>query len=421
MRIIDITEKRANAKLNPKVSVNQEIITALNSNTGLIAGITNCFVSFTALEKLGINPQSTYDTPIGIYAYPAEYVVKKASETSQMVDALPFAGEQPFANIFSVKGNIINLKTVSEDEVTQYYSSLMKKFKSSKTIKELIKRAATKKRTGKQLWTLTWKISNNLSPGKPAIVWNKLFRLLGIDGCVDPGRGIIHENEPTQAVFFSISSIVRNKRVANSYSPSLILSRQNLGMQNSQSTKLSRELDALQASSGEDAVASKLKTLSPTEAKSVINLLSPKLQEILLSLNPMLFLELTSPPSINAQKMLLSKAANIALIRPKFLDPDLLFNALFSPTRTNKKDPDYVLSISPELVEKPPFNTYFTNLLLTDPKKILNFKFLINVSPWLSRTVFDYFQNRTNLLSQSEIAALNSLLSKHKLKLKSKK
>ena len=124
MRITDIVEKRSNAELNPKVSVNQEIITALNSNTGQIAGIANCFVSFTALEKLGINPQSTYDTPIGIYAYPAEYVVKMAGETSQMSDTLPFAGEQPFVNIFSVKGNIINLKTVSRLILFQRTKSL---------------------------------------------------------------------------------------------------------------------------------------------------------------------------------------------------------------------------------------------------------------------------------------------------------
>ena len=297
----------------------------------------------------------------------------------------------------------------------------MKKFKSMKPIKELIKHAATKKRTGKQLWTLMWKISNKLSPGKPAIVWNQMFRDIGIDGCVDLGGGRILKNEPTQAVFFSINSITRNKRVANSYSPDLTLTRQKLGIQITQSAKLSRELSALQASGGEDAVAAKLKTLSPAETKSVINSLSPKLQEILLSLNPRLFIELTSPPSIDAQKMLLSKAADFALIRPKFLDPNLLFNALFSPTRTNKKDPDMVLSISPGLVEKPPFNAYFTNLLSTNPKQILNFKSLINLSPWLSRTVFNYFENRTNLLSQPEIAALNSLLSKHKLKLKAKK
>ena len=40
-------------------------------------GVLNLFVSLTAIPKLGINPRSHYYTPLGIYAYPAEYVFQK--------------------------------------------------------------------------------------------------------------------------------------------------------------------------------------------------------------------------------------------------------------------------------------------------------------------------------------------------------
>jgi hypothetical protein len=50
-------------------------------------------------------------------------------------------------------------------------------------------------------------------------MWNKLFRAIGIDGAYDPGIGIIHTSERTQAVFFSSNSITNTKRYYNKYSP----------------------------------------------------------------------------------------------------------------------------------------------------------------------------------------------------------
>lgn len=75
-----LIEKRKNPTKNPKISVNDEISEILKRySSDKIAGITNCFVSFTELDKLGINPLARFkemdETPIGIYAYPAQYVM----------------------------------------------------------------------------------------------------------------------------------------------------------------------------------------------------------------------------------------------------------------------------------------------------------------------------------------------------------
>ena len=111
-----ISEVRKNPKLNPKVSINQAVIDRMNATSSTVAGTLNAFVSFTQLEKLGINPQSTYDTPIGIYAYPIKYVYEQI-EHHKSADELPFAGGARFANLFSVRGNIINIGALNEAEL----------------------------------------------------------------------------------------------------------------------------------------------------------------------------------------------------------------------------------------------------------------------------------------------------------------
>jgi hypothetical protein len=69
MKISDIiTEKRKFPEQNPKTSINQQIIDIYADAPMLNDNETNCFVSFTHIDKLGVNPNSQHDTPLGIYA-----------------------------------------------------------------------------------------------------------------------------------------------------------------------------------------------------------------------------------------------------------------------------------------------------------------------------------------------------------------
>ena len=116
-----ITEKRKNPNQNPKTSINDIIINAYNNaEFDPNMDVKNCFVSFTELDKLGINPKSEWNTPIGIYAYPASFVVKE-TDTETGMDYLPFAGDSPYVNIFQATGNIINLSELSNPELIEYY------------------------------------------------------------------------------------------------------------------------------------------------------------------------------------------------------------------------------------------------------------------------------------------------------------
>lgn len=100
-----LDELRSNPDKNPKVSA----LKALERYEGR----DDVFISFTELEKLGINPGSTYETPIGIYAYPLSAVLSgRTADEWEMPDAIfadtmdhhvPFAGSKPFIHVFTVK------------------------------------------------------------------------------------------------------------------------------------------------------------------------------------------------------------------------------------------------------------------------------------------------------------------------------
>lgn len=232
-----VREARKNPKLNPKISINQAIDQRLLRTKDSIAGVLNGFVSFTDVAKLGINPKSNYDTPLGIYAYPISYVHQQLDYTEHPIAVLPFAGEAPYANIFSVTGNIINLSELTSDDVERLLSRLSSELAKVNAVADVSQLYADAKSgealvnsPGGHLWYVFYQLSEYtvLGRSKPSVTWNTLFRKIGIDGCVD-NSGIIHENEPTQAVFFSTSVIRDIERVSNKYSPSVMHLRQTTG------------------------------------------------------------------------------------------------------------------------------------------------------------------------------------------------
>ena len=232
MRIHELNESRKFSDKNPKTSINQYIKDAILSAPGEIAGVINCFVSFTKIEKLGINPRSGYDTPLGIYSYLCQYVLDLIGDEDS-TDRLPFAGSEPFANIFSVRGNIVNVSTMKEVDEQLWYEKIKDIWDSVKpatsyVLEDIIQDASTDAihadLPGGRFWYVTTKTSEhfkNYWKTKKPVAWNKLFRVLGIDGVVD-SAGIIHENEDTQGLFFSLDPIYNLRRVANLYSPEVV-------------------------------------------------------------------------------------------------------------------------------------------------------------------------------------------------------
>ena len=227
MKTYELLEARKNPELNPKISLNAEL-KAYVDKFG-----KDGFISFTSIDKLGINPGSDYDTPIGIYAYPVMYAYHDVLGDDQHARRLPFAGSNPYATLFSATNGVIDLHTFSESDL----ASAIKKLKSiygTRDVETSISYALESGRVqtaGGQLWAITMKLSKIIKGGEPPIVWNKIFRSIGINGCVDSeGEDIIHPNEPTQAVFFKKPGVIENeKRVLNKYAPVSIAHRKLTG------------------------------------------------------------------------------------------------------------------------------------------------------------------------------------------------
>jgi len=61
---------------------------------------------------------------------------------------------------------------------------------------------------GLAIWEICRVVARDLGTSSPPAMWNKIMRSLGYAGVTDKtGQGIIHPNEPTQAVFFSKQAI----------------------------------------------------------------------------------------------------------------------------------------------------------------------------------------------------------------------
>ena len=239
-----IREARKNPEMNEKVSINQRVIDHLEK-AGNVPGtdVSNSFVSFTEIDKLGINPNSRFKTPYGIYSYPSFYVVDEVGERKSM-SRLPYVGDAKFANIFSVRGNIIDLGNVSSSDLSDLYQRVTELYIKYAGIQsrtnewkdaidfletnvfDVATTYAKIKTNGGVLWWVTKEMASRMmaldswNTSNSAVSWNKVFIAMGIAGCIDSqGESIIHTNEPTQAVFFSSRAIADVQRHYNSYSP----------------------------------------------------------------------------------------------------------------------------------------------------------------------------------------------------------
>ena len=65
----------------------------------------NIYISFTDIDKLGINPQSGYNTPLGIYTYPLKEIWKSFNHSTETIH-VPFKGNADY--IWIVKQSCSN-------------------------------------------------------------------------------------------------------------------------------------------------------------------------------------------------------------------------------------------------------------------------------------------------------------------------
>jgi predicted nucleic acid-binding Zn-ribbon protein len=216
MLIRELFEARRNPNLNQKEYTYQLIKRRYDETNDYIGPTKNLFVNFIGIDKIGVNPNPRYrTTPLGVYGYTVDYIVDNINP-NQAMNNLQYAGDSKFLNLFNVKGNIINFETLTESDVETYFTRIKKLFTSEQDIKSINAIVNDYGKDPLDFWNCTERITKTLVKGGRFISnWTMLLRKIGIDGVIDPGYSIIHENEPAQIVVFTPSSIINNKRFFN--------------------------------------------------------------------------------------------------------------------------------------------------------------------------------------------------------------
>lgn len=231
-----LAELRRNPQQNPKTNVIDLMNRFKNED--------DVYVTFTELNKIGINPRSEYRTPVGIYAYRVKDVwnnfTSQRLANASRLDAnmsflVPFAGDQKHVNFFRVKGQ--NLLFGENYKLSDFQNDInkLRTFVDNDLIDDALKmmRAEGTRRTktyfGK-IWYVTYRIAMTLGDrawrekmnkgedprqNEIAFAWMPLLRKLGYDGVVDPGEGVIYSGEPEQAVFFTTKIMTHLVTVEN--------------------------------------------------------------------------------------------------------------------------------------------------------------------------------------------------------------
>lgn len=201
--------------------------------------IDNLYVSFTSVDKIGINPQSTYNTPIGIYTYPLKYVMDMNRPSD-----VPWAGDSPNMWIIRPTKPVLRLETynnldVDADKISKFLS---KNLSDQKEVVALVNEAISSVRKSEnmdasRMWNLCrmvgrtfGKLSNTVRKDSKSrelsndvVYFNYAIRkILGYHVVRDDGLGIIHSSEPIQTLFlskdaFEVVEKLRNN--VNSYDP----------------------------------------------------------------------------------------------------------------------------------------------------------------------------------------------------------
>ncbi len=199
------------------------------------------YMSFTELEKLGINTRSKHNTPLGIYAYPL--LPSIANDFSK--GDIPYVSENPFIQIFEAQNSsklLVIDKNGESAQITRenygQYKNKIRKIVSkeprtfyneieSYDVEEMIEYSEKKAYFPNKPVSKMWNITRMLSGANIGYIakWSKMLTNLGFEGVVDLGSKTIHENESTQAVFFSKGFIKHIDTVVNKEKPEEIKRR----------------------------------------------------------------------------------------------------------------------------------------------------------------------------------------------------
>lgn len=236
--LVSLIEARRNPQLNPRQPKGHNAALQWLEQYDDIdkrSDLDKIGITMTSLPKLGVNPRSRYNTPLGIYFYPAKYYLDLKHKTWN----LDFQDDAPYIQIIKLPEPILDISRVDEYQYDEWIHKLTREnayklaricgFDSVDTYRQYVftlDRRSGESRIdspGGRLWFITWKLANEKLQNLPgsesakssSVLWNTIWRTLGIATIVDYGDKIIHENEPTQGVVLETNKVELLTRISN--------------------------------------------------------------------------------------------------------------------------------------------------------------------------------------------------------------
>ena len=165
------------------------------------------FVTFSNIPKLGLNPKNAFDTPTGIYGYPLFGGVDSGKISN-------FATERPYAIVFRPVNpdKILDLARYTQEDYNKDVVKLKNYFTglpNDDIYHNAKSNAYQQDKPSSWMWNTLKALSDTVKMDREQktssqFQWNQIMHnVLGYEGVYDSaGEGIIHHNEPFQAVFF---------------------------------------------------------------------------------------------------------------------------------------------------------------------------------------------------------------------------
>lgn len=237
MKVQEIFEARRNPHLNPKSDIVADFYYLYHKYKD------DLYLSFTQLNKIGVNPNSRFDTPSGVYAYPAWFVKETLEEQNEYnISLMPFAGDTSrYAQFLCARGRRLELKHYDDGDLDDDIDKLCEYFFNTSLDPDFYHELEdtlnsnsrfTSREAPYLLWTMIYLFSDKsrksinvieniesmlqgsdsqndieyrpLKGIKTSINFNIILnKILGYDSVIDDGLGIIHHLEPEQAVFLT--------------------------------------------------------------------------------------------------------------------------------------------------------------------------------------------------------------------------
>ena len=151
------------------------------------------------LERFGINVQSKFGTPFGVYGYPLteDYYYRLIE------NKVPFAGERKYIHVFSLSDSTFNITNYSKSNYDKDVSILKKMYGVDEEFIDRCEKEAYRQDYPSYFMNLTRTVAKEDSRE-----WSRVMKNLGYTNLYDNGGGIIHINEREQIVVLDPSIII---------------------------------------------------------------------------------------------------------------------------------------------------------------------------------------------------------------------